>query len=64
MEAKNTKEVFYTKSKGSKGTSSVGYPPRIEDCGCNKGQMPFKIQKKNSNLFYLKLEVKVTVKLL
>lgn len=48
MEGKNTKQVFYTKSKGNTGTSSVGYPPRIEDCGCNKGQMPFKLQKKNS----------------
>jgi hypothetical protein len=46
-EMKNKGQVYYTKSKGSKGTSSVGYPPRIEDCGC-KGQMPFKIQKKNS----------------
>jgi hypothetical protein len=47
MEGKNSKQVFYTKSKGNTGTSSVGYPPRIEDCGC-KGQMPFKLQKKNS----------------
>ena len=47
MESKNTKEVFYTKGKGGKGTSSVGYPPRIEETP-NKGQMGFKIQKKNS----------------
>lgn len=46
-EMKNKGQVFYTKSKGSKGTSSVGYPPRIEDCGC-KVQETFKIQKKNS----------------
>ncbi len=47
MEMKNTKKVFYTEGKGNKGTSSVGYPPRTEDTP-NKGQMAFKIQKKNS----------------
>jgi hypothetical protein len=46
-EMKNKGQVFYTKSKGSKGTSSVGYPPRIEDTP-NKGQMTLKLQKKNS----------------
>jgi hypothetical protein len=45
--SKNTKQVFYTKSKGSKGTSSVDYPPRIEETP-NKGQMAFKLHKKNS----------------
>jgi hypothetical protein len=48
MEKKNTKQVFYTKkSKGIKGTSSVDYPPRIEETP-NKGQMAFKLHKKNS----------------
>ena len=46
-EMKNKGQVFYTKSKGSKGTSSVTYPPRTEDTP-NKGQMTFKPQKKNS----------------
>lgn len=46
-EMKNKGQVFYTKSKGSKGTSSVTYPPRAENTP-NKGQMTFKPQKKNS----------------
>lgn len=45
--AKNTKQVFYTKSKGEKGTSSA----QVET-SAKPG--PFKLQKENSSTKYCK----------
>ena len=45
--SKNTKQVFYTKSKGDKGNSSVGTES-------NSKPGPFKLQKENSSTKYCK----------